>query len=310
MSEIALMVKVARLYYEEGKTQADIAKELGITRLSVIELLKQAKSEGIVRFEIVNPQEDFLLLEKALEKKYKLKKVIIASGVGENHAMLLSRLGKSASAYLDNIVKFNDVLGIGWGVHVMETSKHLKHTQNRSITAVPLIGGGNEIHIQYDVNYLTKKFANAFGGESFSLFAPAIVDSKFIRDAIISDSRIIQVIDFWNRLNIVLIGIGVETKETPSTLDFRQTPQLAGLRATGIVGDILSRFYDISGNSVYLEIYDRMICIEPDIMKKAEFVIGVAGGLAKYNAIFGAINGGLINVLITDEEVARKLESA
>ena len=276
MNDIKLMVKIATLYYEEGRTQAYIAEELGITRLRVIEYLKRAKTEGIVRIEIINPEEDFLSLEETVSQKYGLKKVIVTSSNGDDSAMLLSRLGKAAASYLNDTIGFNDVLGIGWGLTVLETSKQLKDYGNKSIVSVPLIGGGNETHIQYDVNDLTKKFANAFGGESFSLFAPAIVDSKAIHDAIVSDSKISQIYDFWDRLNVVLIGIGMMTKEFPTAFRTNFMAQPINFKDRGIVGDILSRFYDIDGNSIMLEMHERMIGIDFAAMKKADTVVGVA----------------------------------
>jgi deoxyribonucleoside regulator len=309
MSDISLLVRTARLYYEDGKTQEKIAKDLGITRLRVIELLKKAKTEGIVRIEIINPEEDFRSLEDTVSQKYGLKKVIVASSNGDDAAMLLSRLGKAAASYLNDIIGFNDVLGVGWGLAVLETSKYLKDYGNKSIVTVPLIGGGNETQIQYDVNGLTKKFASAFGGKAFSLFAPAIVDSKVIRDTIISDSKINQIFGFWEKLNVVLIGIGMMTNQFPSVFNNTFMAQPINFKGKGIVGDILSRFYDIDGGNIEFEMHERMIGIDFVTLKNADMVIGVAGGLAKYNAILGAIRGGIINTLITDENVAKKLAS-
>ncbi|MCL2164061.1 MAG: sugar-binding transcriptional regulator [Oscillospiraceae bacterium] len=306
-SDVLLLVKIAKMYYEEGKTQASIAEELGLTRLRVIGFLKRAKSEGIVRIKIVDPLSDFMELEESVSKKYGLKKVVVTLSSDDDAGVTLSHIGRAASLYLYDVVGFNDVLGIGWGMTILETSKYLKRNGGRSITAVPLIGGGNETHIQYDVNGLTKKFADSFGGESFSLFAPAIVDSKIIRDTIISDSRINQIYDFWNKLNVVLIGIGMMTKEFPSVFHNNYIAQPINFRGLGIAGDILTRFYNADGKNIELEMHERMIGIDLDTIKKADTVIGVAGGLEKYSAILGAIKGGIINVLITDENVAIKL---
>lgn len=307
MVDVALMVNVARLYYEESRTQVSIAKELGITRLSVIELLKTARAEGIVRIEIVNPKEDFSLLEEIVAQKYRLKKVIIVPGKGNDTVQLPNHLARSAVSYLAETIEINDIVGIGWGLTVMEITKQLKEYGRRSIVVVPLIGGGNERQAQYDVNSLTKRFASAFGGESYSLFAPAVVDSKVIRDVIVTDSKIRQVTDFWKRMNVALIGIGVMTKEFPTAFNENLTANPIDFKEKGIVGDVLSRFYGIEGNDIPLELHERMIGIDFSTLRKTETVIGVAGGLAKYNAIYGAIKGSIINVLITDENVARKL---
>jgi len=44
-----------------------------------------------------------------------------------------------------------------------------------------------------------------------------------------------------------------------------------------------------------------------DVIKKIPRVVGIAGGHEKYQAILGAIQGKVINTLITDQQTARKL---
>jgi len=305
---IHLIVEIAKLYYESNLTQAQIAESLGLTRLRVIELLKKAKAEGVVRIKIINPAEDFIPLEKSVAEKYGLKKVIVVPSNGDDATMLLSHLGKAASAFLNETLEHDDVLGIGWGMTIYETAKQLKYYGNKRVVSVPLIGGGNETQIQYGVNDLTKKFAASFGGESFALFAPALVDNKDIRDAIVSDSKIKQIYDFWKRLDVVLIGIGTMKKEFPDVFQAIYKTQPVNFRELGIVGDILSRYYDIDGQPIVLDVHERILGIDLEAIKNTEMVVGVAGGVAKYNAILGAIRGGIVKVLITDENVALKLD--
>ncbi len=42
-------------------------------------------------------------------------------------------------------------------------------------------------------------------------------------------------------------------------------------------------------------------------MHEIERVVGVAGGEAKAEAILGALRGGYVNVLVTDDATARKV---
>ena len=42
-------------------------------------------------------------------------------------------------------------------------------------------------------------------------------------------------------------------------------------------------------------------------LRRARRSVGIAGGARKYEAILGALNGGLINVLITDRMNAESL---
>ena len=307
MVDVDLLVKIARLYYEDGKTQEIIAKELGLNRFIILQLLKKVRSEGIVRIEIVDPTKDFLSLEFTLTQKYGLKRVIVVPGYKDDSSMLLGNLGKTAASYLNETVKRNDTLGIGWGLSVLETANRLKDYGNRAVTVVPLIGGGSEALGKYEVNEIAKKFSTAFGGDYCSLYTPALVDSKEIREAIVSDSKIRRIFDYWERLNVILIGIGAMSSVFPDVFRNHLETNPIDFKSQGIVGDILSRFYNINGENISIEMHDRMIGIDFKTMKKVDTVIGVAGGLDKYFAILGAIKGGIINVLITDETVAKKL---
>jgi DNA-binding transcriptional regulator LsrR (DeoR family) len=52
---------------------------------------------------------------------------------------------------------------------------------------------------------------------------------------------------------------------------------------------------------------DRVISMQLAQLKRVKRSVGIAGGARKTNAILGAIQGGWINVLITDHLTARRL---
>ena len=79
------------------------------------------------------------------------------------------------------------------------------------------------------------------------------------------------------------------------------------LRDVGAVGDILGQFLDASGKVVDLPIHDRRIGIELADLACIPKVVGVAGGLHKAGAILGALHGGFLDVLVTNELVAIRL---
>src|SRR5699024_3757554 len=63
--EERLLYKIAKLYYEDNRTQGDIAKQVGIYRTTIGRMLKKARREGIVRIEIVSSlNEQFQLEDK------------------------------------------------------------------------------------------------------------------------------------------------------------------------------------------------------------------------------------------------------
>ena len=65
--------------------------------------------------------------------------------------------------------------------------------------------------------------------------------------------------------------------------------------------------FDKSGQVLNLEHHDRLVTVKLGQLKKMKHVIGIAGGSEKLDAIRGAISGGIIHSLITDETCAQKL---
>jgi len=99
------MAEVARLYYVRDLTQQQIAERPGVSRFKVLRLLEQARSEGVVRFEIDEPVPVHDDLSRALEERYGLQTaVVVESGVAAATASLLPRL-----------LRPRDTLGVSWG---------------------------------------------------------------------------------------------------------------------------------------------------------------------------------------------------
>jgi len=77
-----LMVRVCDLYYNQGISQQQIAKDLNLSRPTVSRVLALAREQGIVKISISNVDAvEHWELERKLEKEYGLQEVII---VGEN----------------------------------------------------------------------------------------------------------------------------------------------------------------------------------------------------------------------------------
>ena len=79
------------------------------------------------------------------------------------------------------------------------------------------------------------------------------------------------------------------------------------LRAAGVVGDIALQFFDREGRKAGHPIHERIVGTPLETIKGIRRVIGVAGGTEKLTVIRAALRGGLINVLVTDDQTAAQL---
>src|SRR4051794_21432345 len=83
---VALLVKVARLYHEQGVRQPDIAERLHMSQSRVSRLLKEAAEAGIVRTVVVPPPGAHADLEDAVRDRYGLTDVVVADTGGADEA--------------------------------------------------------------------------------------------------------------------------------------------------------------------------------------------------------------------------------
>ncbi len=125
-----------------------------------------------------------------------------------------------------------------------------------------------------------------------------------------SDTHVQQVFDIAQEANTAFLGIGTIADDTlwgrAGLLSDEVTNELESLNA---VGDIMSRYYDEFGKLVNSSLCQRVVGIPIEQLLGIDRRIGVAGGSNKFKAILGALRGAYINVLITDQITAQKLNS-
>lgn len=123
----------------------------------------------------------------------------------------------------------------------------------------------------------------------------------------LQEPRIRETLRLARRADLALVGIGAPEVYSLLRAGYLDREALAQLRTQGVVGDVCARHYDAQGRVLDIELNQRIVGIELQALHDIEQVTGVAGGEAKAEAILGALRGGHVNVLITDDATARKV---
>ncbi|MCR4406349.1 MAG: sugar-binding transcriptional regulator [Anaerolineae bacterium] len=306
--ELNLILRAARLYYEDGLTQQQVARELGISRPKVSRLLSQAREEGIVRINILDPFSEHSNLEKELVAAFGLRQAVVTTCAGVEAEILRRRIGFAAAEFLACSLVEGQQIGIGWGPVLYSVVTSLDVGRKVNIKVVPLVGGMGQIPPLFQANELARQLAEAFGGAWQELYAPVFVGERVAREALVRLKDIQIVLQAWSALDWALVDVGHLEFQNQSSMFFAEyidSSTLQQLKAAGAVGDLCGRFFNSGGEPCGPE--EGIVSISLEQLRALDGVIGVAGGPEKVPAILGALRGGYLNVLITDEITAQTI---
>lgn len=315
IDELRLMARIARLYYEKDKSQAHIADQLGISQASVSRLLNRAKEEGVVRISVSVPTGVYSELEEALIDTYHLRDAIIIDTVrNDDESLVMMELGSAAAYYVESSIKPNEVIGLSsWSTTLLRLVDSMHSVPRKSgVKVVQILGGVGNPAAEVYSNRMADRLANLLRGAAIPLPAPGIVGSPATLEVLLQDAYVRTAIDLFDSVTMALVGIG---SLEPSPLlaqsgNIFSEEELEMLRSNGAVGDILLHFFDKEGNPVDTFLNNRVVSMDLPQLSMVEKAIGVAGGDRKFEAIRGALRGGWLNVLVTDQCTANRLLEA
>ena len=226
--------------------------------------------------------------------------------MAESGSSSLNALGAVAADFLLEHLRDGDVLGIGGGTAVNAVANAIVPARSYQVEIVPIIGAVQGL-MTTDGNYLATQLAERLGGKAYQLHAPAFVDTRQQCETLRCMGPVKEILDIARRANIALLGVGTVDADVSRFVQF--TALSAGdmkhiAEDCGGVGDINAFIYDIDGQPCAQEYSDRILGLSLAEIKNIPFRIGVAATEAKAKPLYGALRGGYLHALITDEAAA------
>lgn len=311
-----LIYKCCKLYYENNYSQNEIADIIGISRVSVSRLLKAGREEGIVQIRVISPNQlGYSELENDLEHLYHLKEAVVI----EHDPLATSydeqaEIRSAAINLLETYLEPGDVVGVSMGRTLYNICGAGASVTNRTdCTFVPVVGGisisGNSVNTVHS-NQIARGFADLFGGEFIEFFAPAMFSDKAILHGFMKEKMAHRVLEYYRRMRTVIMGIGTPNHAMSTMIKggYIRQAEIDKMVEAGMVGDISLQYFDRAGRTeVFRSFNDRVAGLSLEEMRKVENRICIGTGARKAEALLGAIQGGFVNILITDSECAQKL---
>jgi len=302
-----LLVKVAHMYYEEGATQSQIANEIGVSRSLVSKYLSKARDLGIVEIIIHDDKiHPYRQLEGKIERLYSLREVVCIPTLGGESSK--SRLGAAASKYLLRVLKDGQTVGISGGTTLHEVAMSLTSPQfYPSVTFVPLVGGMGNERMDIHANHIVAQLAERLHANYKLLHAPVMVDSKESKELFMRQNSILNVFELATQSDIAIVGIGGTPVHSTMVKSYLGEDHKGYFDQGDVVGDICYNFINKKGQTADGSWNEKVITLNLEQLRDIPLVVGVACGIEKVQAIKAALEGRLIEVLITDEETAKAM---
>jgi deoxyribonucleoside regulator len=317
--ELRQMVQCLELYYRQSRSQKDIAGALGVSAATVSRLLKRAFDEGLVRVELDLPRTPEL--ESALVERFALRDAVVVATGG--HGDVKEELGSAAAVYFEKAAANGMRVGLSCGFTLYQTIRALRERRFRDLALYPLSGESTLKLVDLSPNTLVGMMAAKYRPHVTAYALPvqhlaSLREVERERHRLLRDPEIRRIYDAAQSVDVALVGIGQIAEQTPGFCSLAESygVSVRRLRQLGVVGEINYQPFDAAGrivNHPELKILmHRVLSVDggrlQTLSRRADrHVIAVAGGRSKVDAVRGAVSGRLMNVLVTDEEVAGAL---
>jgi DNA-binding transcriptional regulator LsrR (DeoR family) len=296
------------LYYIAGRTQDEIAADMGISRQAAQRLVSLAVSERLVRVWMEHPIARCLELAAALRERLGLLQAEVVPVDPAPDGAGSVGLGEAGAAEISRWLKLERpiVMAIGTGRTLKAAIDNLPPASCPQHCVVSLTGsiGPDGSAAYYNVIF---SMAEAVEARHFPMPLPVFVASPEERALLHGQTLIRSTLALAAAADVAFVGIGEMDDKAPLFVDhFLTAGELEAARAQGAAGEICGWLYDADGRLLPGAPNDRTASAPIPDRSRAR-VIALAKGARKLPAIAAAIRGRLVNGLITDESTAEAL---
>jgi DNA-binding transcriptional regulator LsrR (DeoR family) len=272
----------------------------------VVRLLADARRRNEVRVIVSSPLADLVELERAVETRHEIARVIIAP-FADPEGDPVKVIAAAAGNFISGLMKSGMTVGVGWGRTLYNTLPFISGETLEDFRVVSLLGGIAAAR-RFNPAEFAWQFAELFQAEGFLIPAPAVVDSSETKHALLERCGLSAIFEMAERLDVALLSVGgITTLTTSYRTGYITESDRRSLIEAGAVGDVLYNFIDASGCLVAHEVNERVISVNLSVLRRASERVLISGGKEKRVALQAAIQTLQPTTLITDEQSAKDL---
>jgi DNA-binding transcriptional regulator LsrR (DeoR family) len=293
------------MHFQEGITQAEIAKLTKLSHAKVNRLIKQGREMGMVEIAIRSPYQALFDLEVRFKQATGLETVRITPSASANPETVMQQVGAAAANLLLETLQDGDTICITGGKGVSSVVDALSPDREFGVEVVPATGLVQGKHYT-DVNHVATQMADKLGGQAFLIHAPLFADSVAEKRTLMKMKSVKDALDRARKARVAIVGIGSILAKDSSYYDLHPTSRgdRKSIERAGAAGELLAHLIDNNGDLCDYELNARLVAMSPQELDAIPTTIGVASGINKIAPICAALRGRHLKALVLDEATA------
>lgn len=300
LKDQVLYVDATIQHLQYGRSTIDLAEELGISRFTVGRMIKRALEDGLVEVVPRLPEPVDSALSKVLAKKYGLSSAIVVTPPANSDESARIMVARLAARLVSELIDEDDIVGLGPGRTIVETCKLIVDVPTCDI--VQLTGGATS---EPEANLLAiMRLSRVAKGRMFPLYAPFLATDPASARAIAAQPAVRHALLRMDQLDKAVLTVGGWPHSSLLATHLEELGELESLLEHGVVAEFGTTLLDAEGREVK-ELEGRLIGVTTDQLAKVPVRVAIGGGPGKQEAVVAVLKSGLVDVVVTDERIAR-----
>ena len=294
-----LKVQLATGYFVDGQSKVELARRHGLSRFQVARLLDEARDEGIVRIEIVDPTAAGRTHAQLAQRLGISSVTVAASRPGEP---MRDAIARQVARLLPLALREGGRLGVAWSRTLMHLPDHLGALPPADVVQLvgPLSAPGFSTALS---SALVHTLGARTGGRVWALPTPLIVDSAQVASSLRAMEEVRTALDAADSLDVAVVSIGAWAAGASTLWARLGADEQRRAHDAGVVAEVCGILLDGSGAVWHSAMEDRVIGVRADQLRRAR-VIAAAPAVGRPEAVVAAARSGLVDDIVLAPELA------
>lgn len=294
-----LLARIAWYYHMADMSQQEIADLLGLPRIKVLRLLKEAKESGLVEVRVDADHASLYTLERELADAFGLRMAMVVPSGGDP----LSSVAQAMNFHVRKALAACGSIGMGAGRTITRFAKVFRRPDRVAARYIVSLMGNSKANMAVDPRDVSTVLAAKLDIDYFNIWAPAWCPTPDEALAMRRHPSIAGVLERAAGVDAAFVGVGSMKSSMYLRYGYLDARTIRRMAGSGLVGEVLGHFYDIEGRQRPNAAKNCYISVE---LPMACPVTAVCCGEEKAVPFIGARRAGFVDGLIADEAMARE----